>query len=291
MKRFQMKKGIAIKTLVAITIPVLIIFIIAQFLILFTVKKPVENLTNKQIQSESDSAAYQVNEYFSRYTGIVTQMAANTIFTQMYEQTPADGAMSKADNFSDIMETLKNIGASDEYIDTAWLGDVDASQLIQSDGAIRETGWDITQRPFYQQIMSTKDIILTEPYQDSKTQQWIVSVIQPIYKQGASAPIGIDCVDIEITELDTIMSQYSLGENGYFILSTGSGQIMNAPNKEDINKNVSQTGLSENVVSNITNKVSGMIHYTDNGKNYIGHISTIGNTGWTILAGMPESEF
>lgn len=285
------KRGILRKIFITFAVPVIVIFIVAQILILLFIKNPIEDVTKKQIEAQTSSISYQVSEYFTKYIEIVEQMASNLAYDNMFKEVKTGMNIRESIYFEQNMESLIRVGKSGESIHTAWLADMDTSILIQSNGEITETGWDITERPFYQQIIHTKDVILTEPYQDAKTQNWTISIIKPIYPEGESSPIGVDCLDIEIGQLMQIMSSYSLGKSGFFSLISKDGQIMNYPQEEYINKNITETKLSKNLIESIQQGSSNLLEYTDNGKRYVGYVKEVGKTGWNIISGLPILEY
>lgn len=285
------KRGILRKIFITFAVPVIVIFIVAQILILLFIKNPIEDVTKKQIEAQTSSISYQVSEYFTKYIEIVEQMGSNLAYDNMFKEIKTGMNIRDSIYFEQNMESLIRVGKSGESIHTAWLADMDTSILIQSNGEITETGWDITERPFYQQIIHTKDVILTEPYQDAKTQNWTISIIKPIYPEGESSPIGVDCLDIEIGQLMQIMSSYSLGKSGFFSLISKDGQIMNYPQEEYINKNITETKLSKNLIESIQQGNSNLLEYTDNGKRYVGYVKEVGKTGWNIISGLPILEY
>lgn len=285
------KRGILRKIFITFAVPVIVIFIVAQILILLFIKNPIEQVTKKQIEAQTSSISYQVSEYFTKYIEIVEQMASNSAYDNMFKEIKPGMNIRDSIYFEQSMENLIRVGKSGESIHTAWLADMDTSILVQSNGEITETGWDITERPFYQQIINTKDVILTEPYQDAKTQNWTISIIKPIYPEGESSPVGVDCLDIEINQLMQIMSSYSLGKSGFFSLISKDGQIMNYPQEEYINKNLTETKLSKNLIESIQQGNSELLEYTDNGKKYVGYVEAVGKTGWNIISGLPILEY
>lgn len=287
----QIKRSIRSKILVTLAVPVIIIFILAQIIIFALVKEPIQAGSRKEIEAQTLAASYQISEYFTKYIEIVRQMADNANFEKLFLDLKKGVDVRNTENFSYNMESLKRIGASGNSIDTAWLADMDTSILMQSNGVITDTGWVITERPFYQQIISSHDIVITEPYQDALTQAWIISIIKPIYQEEESFPIGIVCLDMEISQLDEIMSQYILGKEGFFSLVTPEGLIMHHPNDAYVSQSLENTRFSQNLISNIINHTNDMIEYTDNEDKYMGCVAAVGNTGWAVFSGLPMSEY
>lgn len=286
-----MKRSILNKILITIAIPVIIIFIIAQFAIFGFIKKPIQSQVETEILAQTNSASYQVSEYFTKYMEIVKQMATSKEFDSLFLEIKLGDSIKEGTRFNQIMETLGRIGKSNAHIDTAWLADLDTSQLLQSNGVITESGWNISERPYYQAITTSKDLILTEPYEDAKTHQWVISMIQPVYQELENVPIGVTALDMEMSQLKQIMAEYKLGKNGFFALITKEGLIMYHANESYINQNISNTSLSKNIQDHIVNKKEGLIEYKDGKISYVGCVQAVGETGWSIVSGLPRSEY
>lgn len=286
-----MKRGMLAKILFTLAIPVIIVFIAAQGFILTMIQNPIKNMSKAQIESLTIAASYQISEYFSKYIETVKQMGANAEYDNFFMEVKPGTKVKELSQFPQLMDSLTRVGNSGTSIDTAWIADVDSSILVQSNGVVTETGWEIKERPFYQQIISIKDIILTEPYQDALTKKWIISIINPIYHKTNHMLIGVDCLDIEISELDSIMAEYKLGKNGYFTLVSKDGLIINHPKEEYINTNIADTKLSQNMILNIKEQNTELIEFTDDKETYLGCSRSIGNTGWSVISSLPKSEY
>lgn len=287
----QIKRSIRSKILITLAVPVIIIFVLAQTVIFLLVKEPIQSGSRREIKSQTAAAAYQISGYFTKYIETVRQMSTNANFGELFLNLKKGMDVRNTENFEQNMESLKRIGASGSSIDTAWLADMDTSVLMQSNGVITDTGWVISDRPFYQQIISSHDIVITEPYQDALTQAWIISIIQPVYQDSETLPVGIVCLDMEITQLDEIMEQYALGEKGFFGLVTPEGLLMHHPNGNYESHNINDTGLTQNIRTGIENGSVDMIEYSDQGQKYMGCVSLVGDTGWVVFSGLPMEEY
>nr|WP_319487279.1 methyl-accepting chemotaxis protein [uncultured Caproiciproducens sp.] len=286
------KKGLLSKMLLLIGVPVAIIFCITALIVLNNVKQSVSQLTTSQLTAESQAASYQIGDYFSKYTEIATQMAANSQFEKTFIKAVPGTSLTATEGFTDVKRTLDNIKQTDpDNIVVSWIADVDSSQLTQSDGYSSDKDWNILERPWYKELLQKQTVFITEPYQDTATKALIVSVVAPVYQSSTKTLLGVTAIDFNLDHLYSMVQNYKLGKTGFYMLSTDAGQLIYHPDKNLKDKNVSESGMSKNIVSAIQNKTAGTTTYTAMNQTNYGYLSPVGNTGWTITTGLPEKEF
>lgn len=286
------KKTILTKMLIMIAVPVACIFCLTAFIILQNVKQSITTETNSDLTAKSQSASHQISEYFTKYSEIATQMAANTQFENLFMETTPGTGITSADSYADAKKTMEQIQQSDpENIVDSWVADVDTSQLTQSDGYTSGSDYVITTRPWYQELIKKQALVITEPYQDTATKNWIVSVVAPVYQTGTKSLIGAVAVDFSLDNLYSMVQGYQLGNTGFYMLATGTGDLIYYPDKSMNNKYVTETDLSKNITDAVLNQTEGAITYTGMGGTNYGYLSLVGNTGWTITTGLPAKEY
>lgn len=286
------KKSLLAKILLLIGVPVTIIFCLTILIVLKTVSQSVTELNTNNLASQSQAASHEISNYFMKYFEIVNQMAANTQFQDSFNEVTSGMSYANIEKFPELQRAMASIQSTDsENMMACWIADVDASQLFQHDGYLSKPDWVITKRPWFIEMKEKQGAVLTNPYEDSVTKKQIVSVAAPIFKKGTTEIIGAVGIDFTIDTVIQMINNYKLGNTGFYILSTGTGQLLYHPDKNLINKNVSESGMSENIISAITNKTIGNISYTALGNTNFGYVSAIGDTGWTITTGLPKAEF
>lgn len=286
------KKSIVTKMIIGIFIPIIFVFIIAACLILSKVGVIVSDLTAANLEEESRSASYQVSEFFTGYLKSCQELAANHSIEQFILDTPASGEVrfKEMEAYPSIKKSLdKAVEKDKENILSSWVGSFASSQVTLSDGFSSDKDWDITQRPWYFVANGDKPI-LTEPYVDANTSQMVLTISAPIYDSNTKKNIGAVGYDIQLEQIKNIMGKYKIGENGFIVLCTESGQIVYHPDSQYIQKNISEVNLSNNVVQALQNNQVGNINYTMDKKEYWGSVNKVGNIGWFILTGLPKNE-
>ncbi len=292
MPKKRKKKSLLSKLLLSVGIPVALIFCVTAVIVLTNVKQSVNQLANSELVDKSQAASQEISGYFAKYIEVAKQMAANSQFDSTFTKTTPGTKITSIDGFADVKKTLDAVQQTDpDNIVVSWIADIDSSQLTQSDGYTSGSDWVVTERPWYKELVAKQTVIITEPYQDTQTKDWIVSVVAPVYQPGTKNIAGATAIDFKLGKLSEMIQGYKLGNTGFYMLSTAAGQLIYHPDSSIINKNVSESNMSKNIIDAISNKTVGAITYTAmKGTNY-GYVSTIGTTGWTVTTGMPETEF
>lgn len=122
---------------------------------------------------------------------------------------------------------MLNIAKADsDNILAVWIADLDANALAQSDGFTSSDGWYIQERPWYY-CMEQGVTIFTEPYIDKSTGQLILSSVAPVYDMQGKV-LGVAGMDIAMTKIIDVMSEYKIGKAGYVTLMSSNGTAENA---------------------------------------------------------------
>lgn len=287
----KVRKGLAGKIMKWISIPVVLIFLCSGFLMLRNVKSTVsDDLSQKELIITTQAASYQINNFFENYMVRVTEASANKLYENLMLDTASGERLEKSPYYEDAMKGIQKAQATDsENILSSWLADFDASELMMSDGFLSDPSLDVSTRPWYQ-VANTKKPLITEPYEDVSTGKQVVTVVAPLYDEAKNI-IGATGVDIEMGQMASIMKSYNLDETVRFMLTDSVGNIIYIPDEELIGKNIKEIGLSDNIISNITNNVSEFTGFAFNGVDCYGYVSAVGSTNWNITSIKTVSEY
>ncbi len=286
------KKGLLVKMLLSIGLPVAIIFAIVAGISLYVVNQAITRITVNELSARSQAVSNEIESYFTTYLETANQLSTNPEIRSYFEQVTPGVGITTTPNFPEVKQTLDNVVATDpENIRVAWVADVDSSQFTQSDGSSSDGTYDINARPWYQELVAKKEVFISEPYLDVVTNEIIVSVVAPVFKPGTQDLIGATCVDVSIDRIKEIIAENKIGETGFFVVSTNSGMVFDHPNPDFINGPLSDTDLSENIITALTDKTTGPIAYDSAGTASQGFVTEIGDTGWVLATGLPVAEF
>ena len=251
------------------------------------------SITSKETEltQESNAAANQLTGFLEQYTKSVEQMAVNPEIKYVMKETKAGDNIQQTEKMDTVMENLINIANTDtENVMAAWISDLDANVLTQSDGFTSGEGWDITGRGWYGCI-NTKETILTEPYIDSSTGKMILSAAAPVLDDATGEVLGAVGMDTSLDHMTKIMSEYKIGSNGYIQLLSESGTFLYHPQNDMIQKNLKDADVSQNVIDTITSASNDFLKYKLNGLTKYGFLQHAGDTGYIVLSSMPLSEY
>lgn len=290
--RMNNKRGLLVRMLLSIGLPVAIIFAIVAGIVLYVVDQAIAEIKVNELSAQSELVSNQIETYFTKYLEDASQLATNPEIQSLFNQvTPGVGITSTA-NFPEIKQHLDNVAATDpENIQVTWIADVDSSQFTQSDGVVSDPSYDINVRPWFMELVAKKKAFISEPYVDITTQKIIVSVVAPVFKPGTQELVGATCVDVSIDRIKEIVAENKIGDSGFFVVSTDSGMVFDHPNPDYNNGLLSDTDMSENIITALMDKVAGPITYSTGGTESRGYVAEIGDTGWVLATGLPTTEF
>lgn len=294
MKNERIKGGIKQKMMKGIIIPTLAILFVVAVIILVTVRISVSNIRSEEITAESRQISALVSEYFTRYMETSRQMAANENVRELFAEVGPGESIAEAEHFEAVLSMLTNTYYTDsESILDAWAADIDSSQFFEDSvsGFISELGnYDVTTRDWYKQVVEAGTTIVTEPFVSSSTGITASSAMTPLYEEGGEL-MGVAAVEIEVDTLAEMMGEHKLGNTGFFLLMTPSGQIIYSPKADMINTSIQESDMPGNVLDAIAAGQDTELSYRWDGSKQYGCLTMIGDTGWSILSGMPSLEY
>lgn len=187
-------------------------------------------------------------------------------------------------NGNKIMDTLQRFKDSDNKLLFAYVGVSDKSMYSYPIEDL--TGYDPTTRDWYKDALKDRDkFVLTEPYKDTSGKT-VVTIARAVrLNNGKDAVVGID---LDITMLIDVLSSTKIGQTGYASLYLQNGTILAYPDKEMLEKNVTEKFSWGKAV---IEKKSGNLDFKDGKESKISGISQSKKTGWIVTATLPEKEY
>lgn len=283
-KRRISEKIITKSVTVVASIFVIVAIVTAVMILSLTMSSKETELT-----LESEAASYQLSDFFNQYTKVTDQMAVNPQIRELLQVTTEGTQISKMDGYPTVFENMVNIAKEDSNILAAWVGDMDASVLTQSDGYTSPDDWDITQRPWYE-VTKTKGHMLTEPYVDASTGKLILSAASLVSDKSGNA-LGVSGLDISMDQIQEILQTYKVGNGGYVMLISADGTIIYHPDESLIQKNITEVDFSSNLVEQCQKGEEALLKYTAFGVSKYGYVAEVGDTGFLVVSNMPSKEY
>ncbi|NCC88193.1 MAG: hypothetical protein EOM05_10090 [Clostridia bacterium] len=283
-------KSITRKLLLSILLPAFIMFLFLTLLVLSTVKESVNTQSDEIIKDGSIASSSEIDNFFIEFLSIVDVSAVNGNVINYLDNTKPGMRLNEMPEYALIMNELNKVAGLDkENIMAAWIGDTDSSQVMIGDGFITDTDYDITKREWYMQAIEGDKAIIAEPYIDANTEEMVVSIVAPVFKDGTL--LGVFGVDLSLTHLYDVMSSTKLGETGYYTFLTKEGTIIYNPNKDYILKNISELPVSDNAKDRIATNEQGNITYELGSNSIHGYVNEIGDTSWKSISSLPDQEY
>lgn len=269
---------------------VLIAYIVVEVIIVIIMGQTVYYNKKAQLTLESESAANRLAGFFEKYERETQTLALNPQIQSVLSETKAGDNILSTKAMGDVEKYLVDAaGADSENVMAVWIADLDASVITQSDGYTSPDGWDITGRAWYSCIETGKTV-LTEPYIDSSTGEIILSAATPVYDEGGNV-LGAAGMDISLDHVTEVLSDYTIGSNGYVWLVSSDGMLIYHPNAELVQQNIADVNVSDNVVNAIMNQSTEFLKYKADGTTKYGFVQLVGETGYLVISNMPFLEY
>lgn len=225
-----------------------------------------ELVTSVESQMGSINNSYEL--FFSNISNVVNRFSHDPTLMN-YKN---DG------NMDNILHTFKQNVESNEAIINIYMGTSEAGEMILYPQADLPSDFDARTRPWYTKAVENPDkVIWTDPYLDTETNQLLVSAAKVVEQSGEV--VGVFSVDIDIKALTHIIEDVKIGETGYAVLFDSSGRYMVHPNKEYLDKDVSNQEPYKSIKQS---GESGTIHYQFEGDEKVMAFITNPTTNWTI---------
>lgn len=288
----QSRKKIADEILIQVGRSVLSVFLIVAIIAIIMVRTVIVDSNKSELTLQSVSASHQLAGFFEQYVKSAEQLAVNPDIQYVLTETKEGDDITKTDKMDGVRQNLANIVETDsENILSTWIADFDSSVITQSDGFTSDESWDVTSRTWYDACVKTKKTVLTEPYQDSASDNIILSAISPVFDTSGSEIIGVVGFDVSMDRLNEVMGEYKIGKTGYVFLVSGEGNIVYHPQQEMMQKNIKEVDVSENVAKAVTDKKEKFLRYKVAGSTKYGVLEAIGDTGFLVMSNMSQSEY
>lgn len=293
-RKGKSKKRIADEILFEVGRSVLLVFLIVAVIAILMVRWVIVSSKESELTLQSVAASNQLAGFFEQYSKASAQLAVNPEIKDVMTETKPGDDVQKADKMDTVRQNLLNVVDTDsENIMAAWIADMDASVLTQSDGFTsgKEDGWDITQRVWYQDLIDSGETVLTEPYVDPATNQTILSAVSPVFDDSSKDIIGVAGLDVSLDHLTDVMGKYKIGKNGYVFLMSSEGTVIYHPQEEMLQKNISEVDISQNVKDAVKAGEEEFLKYKADGKTKYGVAEPVGETGYLVVSNMPFWEY
>jgi len=286
----QKKKGILSEITSRILTVVLPVFFVVTLVVILMVSNTSISAQKTSLAQQSEMASYQLENFFTKYLTLAEQAGVNNNIKQSFDESKGEKYLYMVSNYDDVMVTIQEIAAADKgNVQACFLADLDSSSVISSDGTQVGAGFDVTSREWYS-CVTEKKAVLTKPYVDTATGNLVVTVAAPVYsKQGEIT--GVAGLDIALTQMNVILSEYQIGKAGFVMLVGADGTFMYHPNPEVQMKNIAELDISPEVMQAIETDAHEVFSYKAFGEKKYGYVAQIGDLDFKVISNIPSSEY
>lgn len=188
---------------------------------------------NKTGMETAQKGSGLIDSYFDRLTGILDSVAESVRYNWLYHHVTDEDAVEAF--LSRLTQQNKKEG-----ITNIFMGREEDGRFSDGTGWKESESFDARTRPWYQQAVSAKKMIITDPYVDSISGDLVLSIATPIYSETGSL-LGVVGEDVNLETLAEMVASLRVYGTGEAFLLDRKGTIIASPHTEDIMKvNMSQ---------------------------------------------------
>ncbi len=285
------KEKISKKIASHIGTPTCVIFLVVAIIMAVIVKIQLDTSNERELTLESQSASNELNTFFQQYLKSVSHLSVNPQVLNTIADADATHSITQANDYSSVLQYMVNMQQEDsDNIMAVWIASIKANVLTQSDGYTSGSEFEITSREWYS-VAQTKSPMLTKPYIDASTGQTIVSAAAPVIDSKSGKVIGMAGLDLSLAHVGEILSQCTIGDTGYVIMTASDGTIIYHPDSSLIQKSLGSLDISSNVTNLVSSGKDGFVKYSINGSTKYGFVTPIDDTGYVVFSSLSSGEY
>ncbi len=288
--------GVFGKILITMSLTLLIIMTSIDFVLMSQVTKSFNMMTNTIVTRQVEAVKEEVEGYFQSFVPSLTALANDqNIRAIIQESKGADPEyrVSQSALYPTIVRELHNIQVSmPEGAKSVYVGLIHGNHMLDSNGWIPSADFKIVNSSWWQRLqeITGDQVAMVGAYEDGMDGALIVTMAVPIYDQ--STMIGVAAVDIDLSSLQNILSNFKIGETGGISVFDSDNQIVYAPDPSVWMSNVRNSGYSDNVVQMVQNHQNAEnIVYERTTGTYHGATRYLPMFSWQVLGGISDQEF
>ncbi len=277
-KRKSLRARIIITIGIVVTLAIYLISTGANIITMNLYKEQMSEI----ISSKLDECNVELNAWLQQ----------KTAFTKFIAQEAA--ARGYIDDGDKCRKFLADCAARDEEIYDAYIGFPNSTIYFGSGWEPTIEELDPVTRGWYISAASSDDVVITDPYIDAQSGKLVITCSVKITRDGEFA--GVLAQDIFIDEIQNVVNELSIDENGYALLCTKDGTLIVHENPDysmgvDSSGNQTTHNISE-AFENLTvtsDEASDSVDYSGEKVKY--NEVGVGLTDWRLGYAVNSSEY
>lgn len=285
------RMGVLAKLLCCILIPLVIVLGVFGIILNGSTAKDVMTLQDENLQLGCNYSAVQVESFFNKVFGVAETQAANPVIVSGLQNWQA-GTFEDSETAAALKKEMIDVQqAHQENIINLCLTCIPTKELLQSHGAfLSMPDFDVTTREWYQRATSENKTVVSGAYIDVNTNELVATVAAPIH--SGTQIIGVQSMDITVTNLINRLSQVHLGQSGYIVVFDTAQNALYHPDQEYVLKNISELPYSDNLKNAIqNNETIQSMKCTLGSETFYCNTTYLDSIDYLVLGVMPEAEY
>ena len=291
-------KSIRTKILVFIGGIVVLALVISAFIISKTVQKAISERGVKMAQQSTNLATSNINSFFAKYIYLGKTIAEDSDLVSLERNVLTSDNLKSYPEFDKAFnKILTGANVDKDSIISLFVASAKGNVSFAADGWVSERGYNYKEKSYW--ITDAKGLKngykIAEPYLDTVINDIAITIAFPVLDNKSSEILGVLGVDVKAGVLGDMIrgTKTSFDPNkSNIMLITPSGVVMTSGNSEDLLKNISEIGLSNEMLKEIENPHDDKaVLYKRNGKAYYGIVTEEENTGYKVVLSVEKSHY
>ena len=241
--------------------------------------------TTQVITEETNSLSENRNLISTEY--VKSEIEGFLEFNEGIIATFSNNNLFSASNINTEMlqNELAEIQKGNDQFKNVYFGSRDGEMIIAPSQEL-PADYDPRDRSWYKNAVEKNEIIWTNIYEDAASGVLMISVAIPIENNGQLK--GVVAGDITLDYLSEIVSNFSIGENGFAFITNNQGNLLAHPNQEILNENPNM--FERFNTDAYENKDRGTFQYENDNAEYLTSYISIQILNGKIFTQVPLSE-
>ncbi|HKL74875.1 MAG TPA: methyl-accepting chemotaxis protein [Halanaerobiales bacterium] len=241
--------------------------------------------TTQVITEETNSLSENRNLISTEY--VKSEIEGFLEFNEGIIATFSNNNLFSASNINTEMSQneLAEIQKGNDQFKNVYFGSRDGEMIIAPSQEL-PADYDPRDRSWYKNAVEKNEIIWTNIYEDAASGVLMISVAIPIENNGQLK--GVVAGDITLDYLSEIVSNFSIGENGFAFITNNQGNLLAHPNQEILNENPNM--FERFNTDAYENKDRGTFQYENDNAEYLTSYISIPILNGKIFTQVPLSE-
>lgn len=274
-------------SILTVLVPSLIILVLIAC---FATAGTISDLNNRLLDAQTDYAVASVDDFFRGKIAVAGTFEENSTLQNYFEAVSSPQDIRTYDNMDAVLKELSDaLGLmQNEKVLQVWAADSDTDTYLLSDGSTVTANLDGNE--WYHRLLTTKDIVISDPFLDPATGEIIVSIVNPVFSESGSEIAGLTGLDVYLSSLGQVISSIKVGEHGYLELISNNSDYIYSDDPSASGRNVSELDIPQEYKDKVHSNYNGVLNFSYSGIRYTSMFRNSATTGWLAIATLPISE-